>query len=355
MNGKRNSGKCSFSDAVKVVVLVGLYFFSIFLVYIFVLITGFHDEGNLIATIITSKSLSPTRVFLVACISQFAGTMIIGNKVARTMALGIIKVQYIKGNNIYLIVASALIGAILWNIITWHYCIPSSSSHAIVGGVMGPFVVKFGFKVLNIHSIAFMIFLPLFMSPFIGYIIGFCMMKFSNFACTRFSVNINKLFKNMHIITLVLINMEQGSNDAQKGLGIILMLMISRYGLSGVELPLSVKFVTALMISGGLILGGYKMIKAIGTKIYKVKPFHSINAQIASLLIIFTASKIGAPISGTQVVNSSIVGVGAAERPNAVGWEYVQNMIIGWFITIPCSFMISSAIYMVLKQILQKL
>lgn len=333
---------------------MGLYFFSIFLVYIFVLITGFHDEGNLIATIISSKSLSPARVFLIACISQFAGTMIIGNKVARTMALGIIKVQYIAGNNIYLIIAAALLGAILWNIITWHYCIPSSSSHAIVGGIMGPFVVSFGFKVLNIRSIAVAILLPLFMSPLIGYIIGYWMMKFSNFVCTRFSVNINKLFKNMHIITLVLINMEQGSNDAQKGLGIILMLMISRYRFSGAELPINVKFVTALMISVGLILGGYKMIKAIGTKIYKVKPFHSINAQLTSLLIIFTASKIGAPISGTQVVNSSIVGVGAAERPNAVGWEYVKNMIVGWFITIPCSFLISSAIYIVLEQIVQR-
>lgn len=333
---------------------MGLYFFSIFLVYIFVLITGFHDEGNLIATIISSKSLSPARVFLIACISQFAGTMIIGNKVARTMALGIIKVQYIAGNNIYLIIAAALLGAILWNIITWHYCIPSSSSHAIVGGIMGPFVVSFGFKVLNIQSIAVAILLPLFMSPLIGYIIGYWMMKFSNFVCTRFSVNINKLFKNMHIITLVLINMEQGSNDAQKGLGIILMLMISRYRFSGAELPINVKFVTALMISVGLILGGYKMIKAIGTKIYKVKPFHSINAQLTSLLIIFTASKIGAPISGTQVVNSSIVGVGAAERPNAVGWEYVKNMIVGWFITIPCSFLISSAIYIVLEQIVQR-
>lgn len=328
-----------------------LYFFSIFFVYVFIFITGFHDEGSLIATIISSKSLSPISVFLVACISQFAGTMIIGNKVARTMAFGIIKIQYITGNNIYAIIASGLIGAILWNIITWCYCIPSSSSHAIVGGIMGPFVVCFGFKVLNIHSILFMILLPLFMSPVIGYAIGYWMMKFGNFICTRFSVNINKLFKDMHIITLILINMEQGSNDAQKGLGIILMLMISRYSSSSIALPLDVKFITALMISSGLIMGGYRMIKSIGTKIYKVKPFHSINAQLSALLIIFAASKIGVPISGTQVVNSSIVGVGAAERPNAVGWEYVQNMIIGWFITIPCSFLISSAIYMVLRHL----
>lgn len=143
--------------------------------------------------------------------------MIIGNKVAGTMAFGIIKIQYIIGNNIYAIIASGLIGAILWNIITWRYCIPSNSSHAIVGGIMGPFVVCFGFKVLNIHSI-------LFMSPVIGYAIGYWMMKFGNFICTRFSVNINKLFKDMHIITLILINMEQGSNDAQKGLGIILKM-----------------------------------------------------------------------------------------------------------------------------------
>lgn len=331
---------------------MSLYYFSILLVFIFVLITGFHDEGNLIATIISSKSLNPVKVFLTACISQFAGTILIGNKVSKTMAFGIVKTSYLINNNIDLIIASALTGAILWNIITWHYCIPSSSSHAIIGGIMGPFAVSFGFKAINIHTIIISILLPLFLSPLLGYWAGYRIMKLSNFLCRRSSVLVNKIFKKMHLFTLIFINIEQGSNDAQKGLGIIFMLMISKYKTSSMDLPLKIKVITAVMISAGLLFGGFKMIKAIGTKIYKVKPVHSLNAQMASALIIFTASKIGAPISGTQVVNSAIVGVGAAERPNAIGWQYVGNMVIGWFITIPCSFIISSLAYLLLKEII---
>lgn len=328
-----------------------LYICALLFIYIFILITGFHDEGNLIATVIFSKSLTPKVAFVIACISQFVGTVIIGNKVAKTMAFGIIKAKYIVGNDICLIVLSGILGAILWNMITWHYSIPSSSSHAIVGGIIGPFVISFGFKSVNLYPVIISVLLPLFLSPVLGYLIGFVMMRLTNFIFEGFSTKINKSLKNIHVVTMALMNMAQGSNDAQKGIGVILMLLISRSKNINACIPFNVKLISGILISAGLMLGGFKMIKAVGTKVYKVKPMHSFNAQLSSLLIIFTASKIGAPISGTQVVNSTIVGVGAAERPNAVGWQYAKNMVMGWIITIPSSFLLSSLVYLILKKL----
>ena len=325
-----------------------LYWFSIVLAYIFILITGFHDEGNLIATIISSKSLNAAKAFAAACLSQFLGTLLIGDKVANTMATGIVKSQYLAAGGISAMAASALAGAILWNMLTWYFCIPSSSTHAIVGSLMGPFVLRFGFSSLNVNSVLIFILLPLFFSPLVGYKLAYWLMKLTNAIGTHFSILIYPLLKKAQLFTLIFLNMEQGSNDAQKGLGIILLLSISRYGFHKAQLSISDKFFAAAAIALGLAFGGYRMIKSVGTKIYKVRPVHSINAQIASFLIVFFASNVGAPISGTQVVNSAIVGVGAAERPNAVGWGYVGNMFIGWLITIPCSFLFSACFYLLL-------
>lgn len=330
-----------------------MFYGSILLILLYIFITGFHDEGNLIATIIASRSLNVTLIFTLAFLSQFLGTVFLGTKVAKSTVFGLFHVDMIlqDPHEISAMISAAVLGAIIWNIITWISGIPSSSSHAIVGGMLGPFVIKFGFSVINVKGLLFSVLLPLFTSPIIGFIFGYYIFKVNRVACKGRHVKIKKTFQGVQATTCVLINAFQGSNDAQKGIGIIaLLFMVSSNSLEFV-VPQNVMLISALTIALGLVLGGMKMIKSVGTKIYNVKSLHSLSAQISSLFVITGASLMGFPVSGTQIVNSSIFGVGAADRPNAVGWLYAKDMLTAWLITIPTSFLISSGFYLIFHRI----
>lgn len=242
-------------------------------------------------------------------------------------------------------ICAAVLGAIIWNMITWVGSIPSSSSHAVVGGLMGPFVMKFGFSVINGKGILLSVLLPLFTSPMIGFLFGYLIFRFNEFIFGGRSVRIKKLFQGLQISTCVLINAFQGSNDAQKGIGILALLLMIHTGSAEFAISQNIMLISAFTIAFGLVLGGMRMIRSVGTKIYSVKSLHSLSAQTSSLLVIGLASILGFPVSGTQIVNSSIFGVGSADRPNAVGWLYAKDMLTAWLITIPASFLISSALY----------
>lgn len=248
-------------------------------------------------------------------------------------------------------ISAAMLGAIIWNIITWIIKIPSSSSHAIVGGMLGPFVMKFGFSVINAKGLLFSVLLPLFTSPIIGFIFGYFIFKLNEVVFGGRSVRIKKMFQGLQVSTCILINAFQGSNDAQKGIGVLALLLMICSGSSDFSVSQNIMLVSALTIALGLVLGGMKMIKSVGTKIYNVKSLHSLSAQLSSLFVITAASVMGFPVSGTQIVNSSIFGVGAADRPNAVGWLYAKDMLTAWLITIPTSFLISSGFYWIFHRI----
>lgn len=307
----------------------------------------------MIATIVASRSLNVVLIFILAFLSQFFGTFLLGTKVAKSTVYGLFHVDRIRQDPhaVAAMVCAAVLGAVIWNIITWVAGIPSSSSHAIIGGLMGPFVMHFGFSVINVKGILLSVLLPLFTSPMIGYCFGFFIFKLNEILFGGRSVKIKKLFQGLQISTCILINAFQGSNDAQKGIGILALLLIIHTGAQDFFVPQYIMFFAALTIALGLILGGMKMIKSVGTKIYNVKSLHSVSAQMSSLLVIAMASILGFPVSGTQIVNSSIFGVGAADRPNAVGWLYAKDMLTAWLITIPTSFLISSALYFIFQRI----
>lgn len=310
---------------------------------------GFHDEGNLIATIITSRSLNVILIFVLAFFSQFAGTLFFGTKVAMGTVYGLFDVKHIQQNpnDISRLICAAMIGAIIWNLVTWYFQIPSSSSHAIVGGLLGPFVVKYGICVVNPGGILLSVLLPLLLSPVIGYFFGYAIYKLNRFCFGRHDIKVRKLFQASQTVTCVMINAFQGSNDAQKGMSAIVLLMMGD-SISGIRpVPEKMIFFSALTIAMGLVLGGMKMIKGVGKKIYSVRLLHSISAQMSSLLVISSSSLLGFPISGTQIVNSAILGVGAADRPSAVGWTFAKNMLKAWAITIPVSFLLSAGLYYV--------
>ena len=322
------------------------------LVFLFIFITGFHDEGNLIATIITSRSVNLYLIFLIAFLSQFLGTMFLGTKVAVGTVNGLFNINDIlkdtKGMPI--VICSAMLGAIIWDIITWIFKIPSSSSHAIIGGLLGPFVLKYSASVINVRGLIFNVLLPLFTSPVIGFTIGFVIFKLSYSCFGKNGIRIKKLFIFIQTITCIFINAFQGSNDAQKGMAAAALLIMNTAHQT-VSVSRTVILISAVSISFGLVLGGLKMILSVGKRIYSVKTIHSMSAQISSMIVIGSSSLLGYPISGTQIVNSSILGVGAADKPNAVGWEYAKNMVIAWIITIPAAFLLSSLIYLILKRI----
>lgn len=324
---------------------------SAILIFLFLFITGFHDESSLIATIVTSRSLKAVLIFVLAFLSQFAGTCFLGTKVAKSTIYGLFDVARIRSNprEVPTIVCAAMLGAITWNIITWVGSIPSSSSHAIVGGLMGPFILEFGFSVINAKGILSSVLLPLFLSPVIGFFFGYMIFRFSEYFFKGCDIRVKKLFQGTQISTCVLINAFQGSNDAQKAMGIIALLLMIQNDSLQFSLSKGTILISALTIASGLLLGGMRMIKNVGTKIYSVRSLHSMCAQAASLTVIGLASILGFPVSGTQIVNSSIFGVGAADRPNAVGWLYAKNMLTAWVITIPVSFLISSGFYLILR------
>ncbi|MCI1965210.1 MAG: inorganic phosphate transporter [Oscillospiraceae bacterium] len=334
-------------------IVIVFFYCAVFLIFLYIFITGFHDEGNLIATIIASRSLNVPFIFALAFFSQFFGTALLGTKVARSTVFGLFRIDPIlqSPEETSAMISAAMLGAITWNLITWISKIPSSSSHAIVGGMLGPFVMKFGISVINVKGLLLSVLLPLLTSPIIGFIIGYAIFKLNKVVFGGRSVRIKKLFQKVQVSTCILINAFQGSNDAQKGIGVLALLLMALSGSSTFRVSQNVMLLSAFTIALGLVLGGMKMIKSVGTKIYNVKSLHSLSAQLSSLFVITTASVMGFPVSGTQIVNSSIFGVGAADRPNAVGWLYAKDMLTAWLITIPTSFLISAGFYWVFHKI----
>jgi inorganic phosphate transporter, PiT family len=326
------------------------FYISIALIFVFIFITGFHDEGNLIATIITSRSLNVYVIFTLAFVSQFLGTVFLGTKVAVNTISSLLNLEQIAKNpqKVSVMICASMLGAIIWNIVTWIFRIPSSSSHAIIGGLIGPFLIEFGTRAIHLDGLIFSVLLPLFTSPLIGYVFGFLIYKINRTYFGKRGIRIKSLFRLSQIITCASINAFQGSNDAQKGVGVLALLLMASSQGNSLNVTNKMLFWSALAISSGLIIGGLKMIKSVGTKIYCVKALHSMSAQVSALTVIGSASVLGFPISGTQIVNSAILGVGAADRPNAVGWEYAKKMLTAWVITIPAALLLSAGFYLIL-------
>lgn len=338
------------------VVIITFFSVAVCLILLFTFITGFHDEGSLIATIITSRSVKIIIIFTVAFLSQFFGTMFLGTKVAINTVSNLLDIDFLRSDitAIPMMICAAMGGAIIWDLVTWVLQIPSSSSHAVVGGLLGAFLFHYGPSVICVKGLLFGVLLPLFTSPLIGFALGFLFYRLNQRCFCRCCANAKKPFCFSQITTSALINAFQGSNDAQKSMGVFALLWLAAPGSKGLGLHVSKNFIlwTALAISLGLLLGGMKMIRSVGTKIYSVRILHSMSAQTSALTVIISSSLLGFPISGTQIVNSAILGVGAADRPNAVGWAYAKSMLIAWGTTIPASLVISGSLYCLLQVIM---
>jgi len=308
---------------------------------------GAHDSGNAIAPLVSTKVLDPKLAVLMAAVLNLAGAFI-GTEVASTIGKGIVNPDLIAGE-IGLILA-ALLGAIFWNILTWVLGLPSSSSHGLMGGLMGAAIAYQGWDSLSYTSIIDKIITPLFLSPVLGFIGGYLLMLIIAWITYRCRPHkMNKLFKRLQIFSGGFMALSHGSNDAQKTMGIITLALFISNTIPTFEVPFWVKIACALAITLGTATGGWKIIKTMGNKIFKMEPIHGFASQTSASLVIIGASLVGAPISTTHVMSSSIMGVGSSRRASAVRWNVAGSMVFAWFVTIPASAIVGALCYYVIS------
>lgn len=327
------------------IITVAIVIFSL----IFDFINGFHDTANAVATAVSTRALTPRRAILLAAIMNFIGALTFTG-VAGTITKDI--VDPFKLQNGLVVVLAAIFAAIFWNLLTWFFGIPSSSSHALIGAIAGAAVASQGsFSVLHFQGFTKII-IVLIVSPLIAFCVGYIMYTiikvfFKNANLTK----TNRNFRIFQIFTAALQSFSHGTNDAQKSMGIITLALIVANLQDGnnVEPALWVKVACATAMGLGTAIGGWKIIKTVGGNIMKIRPANGAAADLSSALTIFVASSLHFPLSTTHVVSSSILGVGAANRAKGVKWSTAQRMIVTWVITLPISAIVAAIIYWIMN------
>ena len=309
-------------------------------------LNGFHDSANIVATMIASRAMSPRRALALSTVAHFAGPFLFGVAVATTIGHKVVQPRA----NTMAVVMAALLAAIVWNLITWFLGIPSSSSHALVGGLVGATVVGYGVDAVQPHGLIKII-VALLLSPPVGLLGGYCLMKLVFFLARGASPKINIFFKRAQTFTALALALSHGANDAQKTMGIITMGLVGAGVLEEFHVPLWVVAASASAISLGTSMGGWRIIRTLGGKFYKIRPVHGFTTQVTSAAVILGAALLGGPVSTTQVVSSAILGVGSAERLNKVRWGVAGNIVTAWLLTIPATALLAALVYLVVRYI----
>ena len=314
--------------------------FVIILAVVFDFLNGVHDSSNIVATMIASRAFRPQTALALTATAEFLGPFLFGVTVAKTIGE---EVAQASALNLDVIVA-CLIGAIVWNLLTWFFGIPSSSSHALIGGIVGAVLAGAGFEAIKLQGLGKVV-IALFTSPLIGFAAGFLITRLIYFLARNATPEVNWFFKNGQFVTALGMAFSHGTNDAQKTMGIITLSLVISGNIPGFQVPFWVIIVSASAIALGTALGGWRLIRTLGGKFYKIRPVHSFSTQLTSGIVILTASVFGLPVSTSQVVSSAIIGVGSSERFGKVRWSVAQEIVTAWFITIPASALFSAGIY----------
>ena len=313
-------------------------------------INGFHDTANAIATSVSTRALRPSHAILMSATANFVGALT-GTAVAKTIASGIATTP--AGDDGQIVVAAALVGAITWNLITWRLGIPSSSSHALIGGLIGAAIASSGLTSLNGPGIYDKVIFPLIASPILGVLIGFgLMVVLLNVFRNAHPKRINDQFRRLQVISAAYMAFSHGSNDAQKTMGIITLALVTGGILADPTVPLWVIFLAATAISLGTAVGGWRIIKTMGQRVVKLDPVHGFAAETTAATIIFGASHFGMPVSTTHVISSAIIGVGSSDRLSAVRWGVAGNIVVAWILTIPASGAVAWLSWEILSRVL---
>jgi PiT family inorganic phosphate transporter len=314
-------------------------------------VNGFHDTANAIATSVSTRALRPEHAILMSATANFLGALA-GTAVAKTISSGIASTP--EGDAGQIIVAAALVGAIVWDLITWRLGIPSSSSHALIGGIIGAVIAASGTGALKADGILGKVIFPLVTSPILGVVIGFTfMVVLLNVFRRMHPRKINDRFRRLQVISAAFMAFSHGSNDAQKTMGVITLALIAGGLLpQDAKIPLWVILLAASAMSLGTAAGGWRIIRTMGQRVVKLDPVHGFAAETTAATIILTASQFGMPVSTTHVISSAIIGVGSSDRFSAVRWGVAGNIIVAWILTIPASAIVAWLAWELLSRVL---
>jgi PiT family inorganic phosphate transporter len=313
-------------------------------------VNGFHDTANAIATSVSTRALRPSHAILMSATANFVGALT-GTAVAKTIASGIATVP--GGDDGQIVVAAALVGGIVWNLITWRLGIPSSSSHALIGGLIGSAIAASGVASLNTQGIYDKVLFPLIASPILGVVIGFALMVLLlNVFRRAHPKRINDRFRRLQLLSAAFMAFSHGSNDAQKTMGIVTLALVAGGIIPEPIVPLWVILLAATAMSLGTAAGGWRIIKTMGQRVVKLDPVHGFAAETTAATIIIGASAFGMPVSTTHVISSAIIGVGSSDRFSAVRWGVAGNIVIAWVLTIPASAIVAWLAWEVLSRVL---
>lgn len=312
------------------------------LALLFGFLNGVVDARNAVSTIVSSRAYSPFTALGVTILAEFSGPFIFGVAVANSIGRGIANPNAITLQ----VILVALISSVLWNLLSWKLGIPSSSSHALIGGIIGAVLTHAGAQAIQVSGLS-KILLALFVSPIIGFIIGFAILKIILFFCMNSTPRINQIFKKSQIVTTLALGLSHGSNDGQKTMGIITLVLVTSGYLKTFQVPFWVIIICAGALTFGTFIGGWLLIRKPGKGFYKIRPVDGFTTQITSALIIIGASIAGGPVSATQIINTAIMGVGAAERANKVRWGIARDIVTAWVLTIPATALVAAGIYQI--------
>ena len=308
-------------------------------------LNGFHDAANSIATVVSTRVLSPRQAVLWAAFFNFVAAFVLGTHVAKTMGKGMIDLSVVTQE----VILAGLLGAVAWNLVTWYYGLPVSSSHALIGGYAGAAVAKAGPMVILLDGwTKTLVFIVL--APLIGLVLGFSLMVGVTWLFRKRSpFRVDRLFRRLQLVSAGFYSLGHGGNDAQKTMGIITGLLVASGRLDKFEVPLWVILISHAAIAFGTMFGGWRIVKTMGTRITKLQPFGGFCAETGGAITLLGATLWGIPVSTTHTITGAIVGVGATRRLSAVKWGVAQRIVWAWVLTIPLSALMSAACYAALK------
>ena len=313
---------------------------------VFDFLNGFHDASNIVATVISSRALRPRTALYMTAIAEFSAPFLFGVAVANTLGKDLITPEAIS----LPVIITAVLVAIGWNLFTWFLALPSSSSHALIGGLLGASILANGIQVIHVGGLE-KILLALFISPPLGLLVGFLIMHLIMAVFKNASPRINSIFKRTQILTSLSLALSHGTNDSQKTMGVITMGLVTSGYQQTFHVPLWVIALSAGAIGLGTAFGGWRLIRTLGGRIYKIRPVHAFTSQAASASVILGAALLGGPVSTSQVVSSAIMGVGAAERVTKVRWQVAQEMLVAWLLTIPMTGIVSALLFLLVNNL----
>lgn len=310
----------------------------------FAFMNGFNDSANVVATIVASRAMTPRAALRIAAVANFVGPFIFGVAVARTIGQ-----DFAQPDALTLAVVIAALGAAtIWNLVTWRLAIPSSSSHALIGGIMGAVGASAGMEALRLQGL-WVVLTALFISPLIGFVAGLIVIRLILWLARGATPKINIFFTFAQLPTAVILSLSHGTNDAQKAMGMITLGLVVAGRQADFVVPWWVIVACATAIGVGTAAGGWRIIRTLGGKFYRIRAVHSFASQLSSGLVILLVTLLGGPVSTTQVVSSAILGAGAGQRVSQVRWGVMRDILVAWLLTLPASAGLSAAMYVVIS------